>query len=298
MFDIAGHLFTKGGISMSLDTQKLELFRDEIRLKTLKELYNLGFGHYGGSLSIVEALAVLYGEVMRIDPENPNWEERDYFILSKGHGGPSLYATLAAKGYFPEELLYTLNQNGTKLPSHPDKNLTPGVDMTTGSLGQGISAAVGVALSHKLAHKDNYTYCIVGDGELNEGQCWEAFQFAAHHRLNQLVVLVDDNKKQLDGLTKDIIDPLDFVEKFNAFGFYVRRVDGASVQEIYEAIEKGKAQNAKPIAIILDTVKGQGVPYLEEKADNHHIRPSEADEEAILSAVAELETKLEKGVKG
>ncbi len=298
MFDIAGHLFTKGGISMSLDTQKLELFRDEIRLKTLKELYNLGFGHYGGSLSIVEALAVLYGEVMRIDPENPNWEERDYFILSKGHGGPSLYATLAAKGYFPEELLYTLNQNGTKLPSHPDKNLTPGVDMTTGSLGQGISAAVGVALSHKLAHKDNYTYCIVGDGELNEGQCWEAFQFAAHHRLNQLVILVDDNKKQLDGLTKDIIDPLDFVEKFNAFGFYVRRVDGASVQEIYEAIEKGKAQNAKPIAIILDTVKGQGVPYLEEKADNHHIRPSEADEEAILSAVAELETKLEKGVKG
>lgn len=298
MFDIAGHLFTKGGISMSLDTQKLELFRDEIRLKTLKELYNLGFGHYGGSLSIVEALAVLYGEVMRIDPENPNWEERDYFILSKGHGGPSLYATLAAKGYFPEELLYTLNQNGTKLPSHPDKNLTPGVDMTTGSLGQGISAAVGVALSHKLAHKDNYTYCIVGDGELNEGQCWEAFQFAAHHRLNQLVVLVDDNKKQLDGLTKDIIDPLDFVEKFNAFGFYVRRVDGASVQEIFEAIQKGKAQNAKPIAIILDTVKGQGVPYLEEKADNHHIRPSEADEAAILSAVAELETKLGKGVKG
>ncbi|MEI2465750.1 transketolase [Niallia taxi] len=283
---------------MSLDTQKLELFRDEIRLKTLKELYNLGFGHYGGSLSIVEALAVLYGKVMKIDPENPNWEERDYFILSKGHGGPSLYATLAAKGYFPEDLLYTLNQNGTKLPSHPDKNLTPGVDMTTGSLGQGISAAVGVALSHKLAHKDNYTYCIVGDGELNEGQCWEAFQFAAHHRLNQLVVLVDDNKKQLDGLTKDIIDPLDFVEKFNAFGFYVRRVDGASVQEIYEAIEKGKAQNAKPIAIILDTVKGQGVPYLEEKADNHHIRPSEADEVAILSAVAELETKLGKGVKG
>ncbi|GJM76281.1 hypothetical protein HMSSN036_84970 [Paenibacillus macerans] len=204
---------------MDLDMQKLELFRDEIRLKTLKELHHLGFGHYGGSLSIVEVLAVLYGGVMKVDPQNPKWEERDYFILSKGHGGPGLYAALAAKGYFPEEVLYTLNQNGTKLPSHPDKNLTPGVDMTTGSLGQGISAAVGVALSHKLSGKDNYTYCIVGDGELNEGQCWEAFQFAAHHKLNRLFVFVDDNKKQLDGLTKDIIDPLDFAEKFSAFGF-------------------------------------------------------------------------------
>lgn len=282
---------------MSLDLQKLELFRDEVRLKTLKELHHLGFGHYGGSLSIVEALAVLYGEVMKLDTANPKWEDRDYFILSKGHGGPGLYATLAAKGYFPEEVLYTLNQNGTKLPSHPDKNLTPGVDMTTGSLGQGISAAVGVALSHKLSNKDNYTYCIVGDGELNEGQCWEAFQFAAHHKLNRLFVFVDDNKKQLDGLTKDIIDPLDFEEKFNAFGFYTMKVDGSSLQEIYEAIEKGKAHKDKPIAIILDTVKGQGVPYLEEKADNHHIRPSEADEAAILSAIAELETKLGKAVE-
>ncbi|MED4958195.1 transketolase [Paenibacillus macerans] len=282
---------------MGLDMQKLELFRDEIRLKTLKELHHLGFGHYGGSLSIVEVLAVLYGGVMKVDPANPKWEERDYFILSKGHGGPGLYAALAAKGYFPEEVLYTLNQNGTKLPSHPDKNLTPGVDMTTGSLGQGISAAVGVALSHKLSAKDNYTYCIVGDGELNEGQCWEAFQFAAHHKLNRLFVFVDDNKKQLDGLTKDIIDPLDFAEKFSAFGFYAMKVDGGSLREIYEAIEQGKAQGDQPVAIILDTVKGQGVPYLEEKADNHHIRPSEADEAAILRAIAELEAKLGKAVE-
>lgn len=282
---------------MGLDMQKLELFRDEIRLKTLKELHHLGFGHYGGSLSIVEVLAVLYGGVMKVDPQNPKWEERDYFILSKGHGGPGLYAALAAKGYFPEEVLYTLNQNGTKLPSHPDKNLTPGVDMTTGSLGQGISAAVGVALSHKLSGKDNYTYCIVGDGELNEGQCWEAFQFAAHHKLNRLFVFVDDNKKQLDGLTKDIIDPLDFAEKFSAFGFYAMKVDGGSLREIYEAIEQGKAQGDQPVAIILDTVKGQGVPYLEEKADNHHIRPSEADEAAILRAIAELEAKLGKAVE-
>ncbi|MEH7111555.1 transketolase [Neobacillus niacini] len=279
-----------------MDLQKLEAFRDEIRLNTLKELYHLGFGHYGGSLSIVEALAVLYGEVMKINPQDPKWEDRDYFILSKGHGGPGLYATLSAKGYFPEEDLYTLNQNGTTLPSHPDKNLTPGVDMTTGSLGQGISAAVGVALSHKLSNKDNYTYCIVGDGELNEGQCWEATQFAAHHKLNHLFVFIDDNKKQLDGLTKDIIDPLDFVEKFKAFGFYTLRVDGRSLEQIYEAIEEGKRQVEKPIAIILDTVKGQGVPYLEEKADNHHIRPSEEDATAIRLAIAELERKLGKVV--
>lgn len=279
-----------------MDLQKIETFRDEIRLNTLKELYHLGFGHYGGSLSIVEALAVLYGEVMKVNPQDPKWEDRDYFILSKGHGGPGLYATLAAKGYFPVEVLYTLNQNGTTLPSHPDKNLTPGVDMTTGSLGQGISAAVGVALSHKLSNKDNYTYCIVGDGELNEGQCWEAAQFAAHHKLNHLFVLVDDNKKQLDGLTKDIIDPLDFEEKFKAFGFYTLKVDGRSVEEIYQAIEEGKGQAEQPVAIILDTVKGQGVPYLEEKADNHHIRPSKEDEEAIVRAIAELENKLGKVV--
>ncbi|MGX6443834.1 transketolase [Neobacillus sp. K501] len=281
---------------MSINLQKLETFRDEIRLKTLKELYHLGFGHYGGSLSIIETLAVLYGEVMKVDPQNPKWKERDYFILSKGHGGPGLYATLALKGYFPEDILYTLNQNGTILPSHPDRNLTPGVDMTTGSLGQGISAAVGVALSHKLSHRDNYTYCMVGDGELNEGQCWEAIQFAAHHKLHRLFVFVDDNKKQLDGLTKEIIDPLDFEEKFRAFGFYAMKVDGRSLTEIYESIEKGKSQTVQPVAIILDTVKGQGVPYLEEKADNHHIRPSQADKGAIHAAIAELEIKLGKAV--
>lgn len=280
---------------MALDMQKLERFRDQIRLHTLKELHHLGFGHYGGSLSIIEVLAVLYGEVMKVNPEDPKWEDRDYFILSKGHGGPGLYATLAAKGYFPVAVLKTLNQNGTILPSHPDKNLTPGVDMTTGSLGQGISVAVGVALSHKLSDKNNYTYCIVGDGELNEGQCWEAAQFAAHHKLNRLFVFVDDNKKQLDGLTKDIIDPLDFVEKFAAFGFYSIRVDGRSLEQIYEAIERGKAQTKQPVAIILDTVKGQGVPYLEEKVDNHHIRPSKEDEEAILQAISELEMRLGKG---
>ncbi|MBM7585750.1 transketolase [Bacillus pakistanensis] len=270
-----------------MNPNELEQFRDQIRLWTLKALNHLGFGHYGGSLSIVEALAVLYGKVMRS-------EANDRFILSKGHGGPALYATLAIKGYFNHELLYTLNQNGTKLPSHPDRNLTPGVEMTTGSLGQGISVATGAALSNRLKNVDACTYTIVGDGELNEGQCWEAIQFAAHHKLHNLFVLVDDNKKQLDGLTKDICDPLDFVEKFHAFGFHAKRVDGSSLKQIENAIENGKEQHDKPVAIILDTIKGQGVSYLEEKADNHHIRPTEEDKKAIKEAIEELEAKWPK----
>ncbi|MFC4322512.1 transketolase [Litchfieldia salsa] len=276
--------------------EELERFRDQIRLNTLKELHHLGFGHYGGSLSIVEVLAVLYGKVMKVDPNKPDWKERDYFILSKGHGGPALYSTLALKGYFPEEELYTLNKNGTRLPSHPDRNLTRGVDMTTGSLGQGISVAVGVALSHKLSGRENYTYSVVGDGELNEGQCWEAFQFASHHKLNRLFVFIDDNKKQLDGPTTDIIDPLDFEEKFRAFGFFTMKVDGGSLQSIQAAIELGKSQKDKPVAIVLDTVKGQGVLYLEQKADNHHVRPNTEDEKAILAMISELEDKVEKAV--
>lgn len=281
-----------------MDLEKVERYRDEIRLKTLQELHHLGFGHYGGSLSIIETLAVLYGDVMQVDPNNPTWKDRDYFILSKGHGGPGLYAALAVKGYFPEEMLYTLNQNGTKLPSHPDKNLTPGVDMTTGSLGQGISAAVGVALSHKLSNRENKTFCIVGDGELNEGQCWEAFQFAAHHKLHDLFVFIDDNKKQLDGPTKDIIDPIDFAAKMDAFGFYTCKVDGSDVADIYQAISRGISQNEKPVAIILDTIKGQGVRYLEELADNHHIRPNDLDTAAIEQAIYELKTKLKQEVRG
>lgn len=274
-----------------MNGEELARFRDEIRLWTLKELHHLGFGHYGGSLSIIETLAVLYGKEMNISPEKANDPNRDRFILSKGHGGPALYATLALKGFFAKELLFTLNQNGTKLPSHPDRNLTPGIEMTTGSLGQGISVAAGIALSQKLSGRLAYTYCIVGDGELNEGQCWEAIQFSAHHKLNRLFIFVDDNKKQLDGLTKNICDPLDFVDKFKAFGFAAKRVNGASLKDISNAIQNGKEQEEKPVAIILDTIKGQGVPYLEQKEDNHHLRPSEEDLTAIETAIEELTEK-------
>lgn len=275
-----------------LSTQLDEAAR-QIRYYTLKELKALGFGHFGGSLSIVETLAVLYGKHINVDPSTAKDLNRDYFVLSKGHGGPALYATLFLKGFFSEDVLYTLNQNETTLPSHPDRNLTPGVDMTCGSLGQGISAATGIAYGNKLAGRDNYTYCIVGDGELNEGQCWEAFQFASHHQLENLVVFIDDNKRQLDGPTKEIIDPLDFVEKLSAFGFETVKVDGRSVEAIDEAVVNAKKNKGKPQAIVLDTIKGQGIKHIEEKADNHHIRPSDEDWSAIDQTITELEKELE-----
>lgn len=276
---------------MSVREIDMERFRDQIRLLTLKQLHHLGFGHYGGSLSIADVLAVLYGKVMKIDPANPSWEDRDFFILSKGHGGPALYAALHLSGYFEEDVLYTLNQNGTALPSHPDRNLTPGVDMTTGSLGQGISAAAVVALSHKLSGRANRTFVIVGDGELNEGQCWEAIQFAAHHKLRNLYVFVDDNKQQLDGPTKEIIDPLDFVSKFRAFGFYSERVNGHEPEAIYRAVKRGEAQRERPVAVILDTVKGKGIPYFEKMENSHHIRANEEQNRMIERIILTLEEK-------
>ena len=226
----------------------------DIRISMLKMLLNLGFGHFGGSLSVVETLAVLYGAVMKIDPKNPNWEGRDYMVLSKGHAGPALYAALAIKGYFPKEELMTLNVNGTHLPSHPDRLLTKGVDATTGSLGQGVSLATGIAMAEKLSGKDNRVFTILGDGELNEGQCWEAFQFIAHHNLNNLTVFVDYNKLQLDGTLEEIIKPFSLTEKFKAFGFDSVEVKGDDIEGIYNLLKDPRRENERPLAVILDTV--------------------------------------------
>lgn len=274
--------------------QELEKFAKEIRVNLLETLNHLGFGHYGGSLSIVETLAVLYGQVMPMTPEEHARKDRDYFILSKGHAGPALYSTLYLKGFFDKDFLHSLNQNGTKLPSHPDRNLTPGVDMTTGSLGQGMSVATGVAYSQQMEKKGFYTYTIVGDGELNEGQTWEAAQFAAHRQLSNLIVFVDDNKKQLDGTTSDISKSQDFVAKFDAFGFESIRVDGSDIGAIYQAIERVKASGSdKPKCIVLDTIKGQGVEELESMASNHHIR-LDARQKDILDGIAKrLRQELE-----
>ena len=250
--------------SLNKELQKLAL---EIRIGIVEEIQARGFGHIGGSLSLADALAVLYGAVMRYDSQNPKWPDRDKLVCSKGHAGPGVYATLAVKGFFPYEDLKTLNQPGTYLPSHCDKNKTPGVDMTTGSLGQGTSAAVGIALGDRLKGRDSRTYLLVGDGESDEGQVWEAAMFTAAKKITNLIWLVDDNTKQLDGYTQDVLPIFDLEAKFAAFGFDARRVDGNDIAQVYDALTAPIGD--KPRAIILDTVKGKGIREVEETMGNH-----------------------------
>ncbi len=251
--------------------KELEIFAARIRLETFREITTLGFGHIGGAMSIADVLAVLYGDKMKIDPSKPDLEERDYFSLSKGHAGPALYATLALKGYFPMEMLKTLNQPGTNLPSHCSRIHTPGVDLTTGSLGQGISTAIGAALGSRVLGGKNYAYCIVGDGECDEGQIWEGALLAAHQKLDNLILFVDANKKQLDGTTEEVCGLGDIAEKFKAFGWDAQTVNGHSVSEIADAIDRAKEAAGKPSCIVLDTIKGKGCKPAEETVVNHHL---------------------------
>ncbi|MBU2673845.1 transketolase [Hafnia paralvei] len=275
-----------------LNLNEVQRYATEIRVETLKALTNLGFGHYGGSMSVVETLAVLYGAVMNIDPADPEWEARDNFVLSKGHAGPALYSALALKGYFPREDLATLNQNGTHFPSHPDRLLTRGVDATTGSLGQGVSIATGMALAHRLAGRKNRVFCILGDGELNEGQCWEAFQFIAHHNLNNLTLFIDYNKQQLDGTLDEVIKPFDLKTKFSAFGFDVVSVKGDDIAAIYDVVAPVRTSEQRPRVVILDSIKGQGVPYIEQLSNSHHLRLTAEIKAEMLKSIETLEASL------
>ncbi len=272
-------------------SKELRIFAEEIRVETLKELAHLGFGHVGGSMSVVETLAVLYGGEMKIDPTNPQWDKRDRLVMSKGHAGPALYAALALKGYFPKDVLLTLNQGGTTLPSHCDRLKTPGIDMTTGSLGQGISTACGLALGSRMRNTQSFTYLMLGDGECNEGQIWEGAMFAAQFKLSNLIAFVDLNKQQLDGACDDVMYMGDMVDKWTAFGWLTTKVDGHDIDAICNAIAQGKAQNDKPVMIILDTVKGKGCKLAEETFPCHHIAfkpeqiaPSIAQAQAVLEA--------------
>jgi transketolase len=274
------------------EAKQLEKFTTEIRLETLKEIKNLGFGHIGGAMSIVETLSVLYGKVMKINPKNPKWKDRDWLVISKGHAGPAVYAALALKGYFPKEELMTLNKPKTNLPSHCDRNKTIGIDMTTGSLGQGMSTAIGIALGNRLDRRDSYTYLILGDGECDEGQVWEGALFAHHHKLAHLIAFIDNNKKQLDGYTKDINDLGDINQKFASFGWHTQNVDGSDVAKIYTVIEKAKEVKGQPSVIILDTIKGQGIKFVEETMANHHMRFSAAEHKAAEKCIIELENIL------
>jgi transketolase len=265
-------------------------FAAEIRLKIVETIGARGFGHIGGSLSIADVLAVLYGGVMRVDPDDPKDEDRDKLVLSKGHAGPALYSALALRGFFPEDWLNTLNRPDTHLPSHCDRNLTPGVDMTTGSLGQGVSTAIGLALAQKLRGQKSFTYLITGDGELEEGQCWEGALFAPAHRLGNLVWFVDYNKKQLDGPVDDIIPLGDIANKFASFGWDAVNIDGGDTQQIEDAIKAAKAKKDVPSCIVLNTVKGAGVKCVSSLEMNHHIN---LDGDLLEEALAECRLAVE-----
>ncbi|MDR0838731.1 MAG: transketolase [Oscillospiraceae bacterium] len=257
----------------------------EIRIAALECLGAFGSGHVGGAMSVVETLAVLYGSELRHDPRNPDWDARDRLVLSKGHAGPALYATLALRGFFPREELATLNQGGTHLPSHVDRTKTPGVDMTCGSLGQGMSAAIGLAYGARLNGSDSRTYLILGDGECDEGQVWEGAMFAAHNKLANLTAFVDRNKQQLDGYVSAVLDTGDMGEKFRAFGWYTQDVNGHDVAAIRAAVENAKREAARPSAIILDTIKGYGCTFAEGVENNHSMTCSKEDVAAAIAAI-------------
>jgi len=253
-----------------------------IRILTIKEIANLGAGHIGGAMSVVDLLTVLYHKWMKIDPENPKMEDRDKLVVSKGHSGPAVYATLADKGFFPVQWLDTLNQGGTNLPSHCDMNKTPGVDFTTGSLGQGTSAAVGIALGNRYNKIDRFTYLVIGDGESQEGQVWEAAMSAAHFKLGKLIAFTDNNKQQLDSYTEKIMDLGELDKKWSSFGWHTQKIDGHDFKALDEAIEKAQAEKGRPSMIVLDTIKSKGYSPGEGVQANHSmVITAELAEEAI-----------------
>lgn len=244
-----------------VDGNEIKKLALRIRLETLKELVNLGFGHVGGSMSICETLAVLYGKEMRYDPVRPDWEGRDRLIVSKGHSGPAIYAALALSGFFSTERLKTLNVGGTSFPSHCDRSLTTGIDMTTGSLGQGLSVGLGVALAQRIDNRDSYTFVIVGDGEFQEGQNWEAVMTAGQMKLGRLIMFFDFNKAQMNGQVADINDQSNIEARMREFGWHVQLTNGHDVDQITQAVQLAKDEKERPSCIVLDTIKGYGCEY-------------------------------------
>ena len=292
---------TLGVTSFDCDDAKRDVFKQEeqmnkdilalageIRIATLETLGAFGSGHIGGAMSICDTLAVLYGGELRHDPENPGWQERDRLVLSKGHAGSALYSALALRGFFPREMLKTLNEGGTRLPSHCDMTKTPGVDMTTGSLGQGMSTAIGIALGARLNGWDSYTYLILGDGECDEGQVWEGAIFAPHQKLSNLVAFVDNNKKQLDGPISEVMSLGDIGAKFKAFGWHTQTINGHDVDAIKAAVQNAKIETGRPSAIILDTIKGYGCTFAENAESNHSMTCSPEDVESAIDAIRKL----------
>lgn len=252
-----------------MDSKELQRMANKLRLHVVEMTYAANSGHPGGSLSAADIISALYFKVMRHDPKNPNWEDRDRFILSKGHVAPVLYAALAESGYFPVEDLITLRQLGSKLQGHPVRGKVPGVEMSTGSLGQGLSMSCGIALAGKMDGKDYKVYCMLGDGELQSGQNWEAAMFAANYKLNNLIAIVDRNRLQICGDTEEVMSLEPLVDKWMAFGWDVIEADGHDIDKVVAAFEEAKADRDSPVVIIFNTVKGKGVSFMENNPGFH-----------------------------
>ena len=278
-------------------SEKLSLQKTacKIRMGIIESTHAAKCGHPGGSLSATEMFTYLYFKEMNVKPEEPKWAGRDRFVLSKGHTAPGLYATLAERGFFPVEDLLTLRRIDSYLQGHPNMNTVPGVDMSTGSLGQGVSVAAGMALGLKTQGSDARVYTLLGDGEIQEGQVWEAAMFAAHYKLDNMVVIVDNNGLQIDGNIADVMSPYPIVDKFLAFGFNTVAIDGHDFEAIEKALKTAKATKGQPTAIVMSTTKGKGVSYMENNAGWHGKAPNDAEYEQAMTelkaAMAELEGK-------
>ena len=268
------------------DINELQEIAKKARKNIIEQVYLAKSGHPGSSLSCVDILTVLYFNQMNINVENPKMEDRDRLVLSKGHASPALYSILAQRGFFSEEELKGFRKLGSNLQGHPDLNKVPGADMSGGSLGQGLSAACGMALASKLKKQDNKIYCIVGDGELQEGQIWEAMMTAAHYKLDNLVLIVDNNNLQIDGKVSDVMNPYPIVEKLESFGFAVCKTEGNDIESLLNVFERIKTIEGQPIAIVANTVKGKGISFMEDKAEWHGKAPNEEEYE---QAISELE---------
>lgn len=273
------------------DIKELERLAYEMRIEIIRMLGEAGSGHPGGSLSAIDMITALYFHTMRIDPKNPSWPDRDRFILSKGHCCPALYAAMAYTGYFDKALLPTLRKLGSPLQGHPDRRFLPALDASTGSLGQGVSIGIGIAMAGKLDKKDYQTYVMVGDGESQEGQVWEAIMFAPFHKLNNLTLIVDNNGQQLDDFTDKILSLNPLPEKLRAFNWEVIEINGNDMAQCVEALDKAKwNKTEKPVAIVANTIKGYGVSFMEHQVKWHGVAPK-PDE--VKAAVKELEAKLQ-----